>query len=201
MRIFLTGATGYIGSAVAEELVRKGHEVLVLAWNRESAEKLEEAGHEVIRGDLREALGLARGAAASDAVIHTALSRSIIGPEVDVKATSALILALEETGKPFIYTSGVWVYGDTGDEVVLEGTPLDPPAEVAWRVVAERHGFGGDRPGREFRGDPDRDRVRGGRWHSRSVQAGSPRTRRYSGRGGGGATMAVRPPSRPGLPI
>jgi nucleoside-diphosphate-sugar epimerase len=137
MRIFLTGATGYVGSAVAEELVGKGHEVLALARSKRSVERLQQAGYQVIWGDLQEALGLAQGATAADAVIHTAFSPSNVGPELDARAVSALIQMLDGTGKPLIYTSAVWIYGDTGEEVVREDTPLDPPAEVAWRVVVE----------------------------------------------------------------
>jgi nucleoside-diphosphate-sugar epimerase len=137
MQVFLTGATGYIGSAVAEELVKKGHEVLALARSSSSAKKLKARGYDVVRGDLRDALGLAQAALTADGVIHTAFSNTKDGPKVDAEATTAILLALENSGKPFIYTSGVWVYGDTGDTPVHEEDSLDPPPAVAWRVEVE----------------------------------------------------------------
>ncbi len=137
MQVFLTGATGYIGGAVAEELTRKGHDVLALARSEQSAEALERAGYTVLRGDLRDPLALAQAALKADAVIHTAFSNSKDGARVDEGAAAALILALEKSDKPFIYTSGVWVYGNTGDTPVDEDDPLDPPPAVAERVGVE----------------------------------------------------------------
>ena len=72
MKIFLTGATGYIGSVVAEKLLNKGYEVVGLARNDEAEAKLREQGITPLRGDLKDTESLKRGAREADAVIHTA---------------------------------------------------------------------------------------------------------------------------------
>ncbi len=138
MRVFLTGATGYIGSAVAERLIRAGHQVAGLARSDEAVRKLEAAGVTPVRGNLRATAALAESAATAEAVIHIGLEWSTHTAEIDRAAVESLLNALEGSGKPFIYTSGVWVLGDTGDEVAGEDAKLDPPPIVAWRPAVER---------------------------------------------------------------
>jgi nucleoside-diphosphate-sugar epimerase len=138
MRVLLTGATGYIGSAVAEALRAAGHEVTGLARSEEAARGLQERGFGVRRGDLKEPGSLSEAAREFDAVIHTASTNDRDAPEADRATVEAILQSLEGTNKPFIYTSGVWVYGDTGARVADEESPLDPTPLVTWRPANER---------------------------------------------------------------
>ena len=139
MRVFLTGATGYIGSVVAEALQKAGHSVTGLARSDAAARKLEARGVVVRRGDLRDAGTLAEAAGEAGGVIHTGLDLGAADtPQVDAAAVAAMLAALDETGRPFVYTSGVWVLGDTGGRVLDEEAPVNPTPLVAWRPGVEQ---------------------------------------------------------------
>ncbi|HEX6367784.1 MAG TPA: SDR family oxidoreductase [Longimicrobium sp.] len=137
MTVFVTGATGYIGTAVVQALQAEGHDVTGLARSAGAAEKLEAAGVEVVWGSLTDLSVLSRGARAADAVIHLGATGDADQGEVDTAAVHAMLNAVEGTGKPFVYTSGVWVLGDTGDRVADEDAPLHPAEIVAWRAEVE----------------------------------------------------------------
>ena len=111
MRIFLTGATGFIGSAIASNLIDDGHEVLGLARSEPSAEALRQAGCDVLKGDLRDPESLRLGAEQADVVIHTAFdhdfSRMAENCEMDRLAIEAMGSALAGSGKRFIVTAGL----------------------------------------------------------------------------------------------
>ncbi|WP_250503825.1 MULTISPECIES: SDR family oxidoreductase [unclassified Caballeronia] len=110
MRIFLTGATGFIGSALVHELINAGHRVIGMTRSDAGARALEDAGAEVHRGTLEDPESLARGAALADAVIHTAFdhdfSRFVENCEKDKRAIAALGSALAGTNRPLVITSG-----------------------------------------------------------------------------------------------
>lgn len=137
MIVFVTGATGYIGTAVVQALRAAGHEVRGLARTWKATGKLEDTGAEVVRGALEDLAVLSRAARAADAVIHLGATGKADQAEVDTAAVGAMLNAVEGTGKPFIYTSGVWVLGHTGDRVADEDAPLDPSPLVAWRAEVE----------------------------------------------------------------
>jgi nucleoside-diphosphate-sugar epimerase len=113
MRVFLTGATGFIGSHLIPELVARGHRVLGLSRSDEGARQLEAAGAEVHRGDLEQPETLARGAAAADAVIHCAFDHNFDtffeNTKKDERNIAAMGEALQGTAKPMLITSGVGI--------------------------------------------------------------------------------------------
>ncbi len=111
MRVFVTGASGFVGSAIVKDLLQSGHQVLGLARSERSATALTAMGADVHRGDLDEPETLKQGAAACDAVIHTAFnhdfSKFAENCEADRKVILEIGSALLGTDKPFVITSGI----------------------------------------------------------------------------------------------
>ncbi len=113
MRIFLTGATGFIGSALVPDLLGAGHQVLGLARSDEGAGRLGALGAQAHCGDLTDLDSLRSGVAAADAVIHAGFdhdfSRFAENAETDRRAIEAIGNALAGTDKPLVVTAGVHV--------------------------------------------------------------------------------------------
>ena len=137
-RIFVTGACGYIGNAIAARLARKGHKVYGLTRSREHARALEASGIHPVLGDLageQDWLGVLQNC---DGAVHTAFDGENGAADVDHAALEALRLAsLDGRVRRVLYTSGTWVHGHGDAGTADERTPLAPLAVVQWRAAHE----------------------------------------------------------------
>jgi nucleoside-diphosphate-sugar epimerase len=135
MRIFVTGASGWIGSATVVDLLDAGHEVVGLARSEESAQRLRAAGASVHRGDLDDPDDLAKAAADSDGVIHLAFQHEVAfggdfptAAAVDRQAVEAMGAALAGSDRPLVLASGL--LGLANGRVATEVDGLVPGAEI-----------------------------------------------------------------------
>ncbi|MCC7046800.1 MAG: NAD-dependent epimerase/dehydratase family protein [Alphaproteobacteria bacterium] len=135
-RILVLGGTGSIGAAVVAALVRRGHQVTGLARSEASARRLSAMGARSIAGDIAAPAGWIDRLAPMDAVVHAAADFASDMNAVETGLLDALLPALGRIRpKPrFVYTSGCWLYGATGDRVADETTPFDPLPAFAWMV-------------------------------------------------------------------
>ena len=140
MRFFVTGASGYIGSAVLDALVRAGHQVTGLVRNTERAAQVAARGGSPVIGDLGDPASYRDLARRHDGVVHAALEPNARGIELERQALEVMLAALREPGlgpRALAYTSGIWVIGPT-PQPATEETPINPAAIAAWRPVHER---------------------------------------------------------------
>ncbi|HTR96369.1 MAG TPA: NAD-dependent epimerase/dehydratase family protein [Candidatus Acidoferrales bacterium] len=137
-RIFVTGATGYVGSAVAARLARAGHEVHGLTRRAEHARLLESIGVQPVVGDLADCepwIGLLQNC---DVAVHAAFDAETGASEQDHNALEALrVAALDGRVRRVLYTSGIWVHGPGDEKPLDETSPLKPLELVQWRVAHE----------------------------------------------------------------
>ena len=139
MKVFVTGATGYIGSAVLTALHRAGHSAVGLAREMERAAATPGPGREWVIGNLRDARTYAFEAAACDAIIHLGSDMSSFATVDRISVETLLSAASKgDSKKIFVYTSGVWVFGATGEAAADEDSALDPTPLVAARVPHEK---------------------------------------------------------------
>lgn len=137
MNVLVTGGTGYIGSAIVNALQSAGHEVTGLVRSNASAQKLESLGVRHLYGDLMQPETLVQAARQVDAVIHAASTGDEQMASTEQLAVETFLKALDGTGKTFIYTTGTWLLGNTGDRIANEETPLNPTPLIAWRSQLE----------------------------------------------------------------
>ena len=128
MRIFVTGAPGFIGSALVPELIQAGHRVLGLTRSEAGAEKLRATGAEVLHGNIEDLGSLRRGAADSDGVIHLAFNHDFSqfqkAAEDDRKAIEAMGEALLSSGRPFVVTSATAMAANVNGKPSTEDSPI-----------------------------------------------------------------------------
>jgi nucleoside-diphosphate-sugar epimerase len=129
MRIFVTGATGFIGSATVKELIAAGHEVIGLSRTAEKARALTDIGVEVVEGSTKDTALLSRTAARADGVIHLAFNHDDFtrfkqNCEEDRPVIAALAEGLGASGKPLIITSGTPIAQGPNGEIAREGNPI-----------------------------------------------------------------------------
>jgi len=138
MRIFVTGAPGFIGSALVPELIQAGHQVLGLARSEAGAEKLRSAGAEVLHGNIEDLDSLRRGAADSDGVIHLAFNHDFSQFQKNVDNDREAIVAIGEvllgSNRPFVVTSGTAIAANVDGKPSTEDSPT-----ASWnpRVASE----------------------------------------------------------------
>ena len=142
MQIFLTGATGIIGSAVLGALIKGGHTVTAMARGPEKAERLSSLGAEAVIAELGSPKRYLAAVKAADVVVHCGFESSPKGVEVERQALETMLDAQVQASKAdgrtrtFIYTSGVWVLGRTL-KAADESARVDPPPYVSWRPAHE----------------------------------------------------------------
>lgn len=127
MKVFVTGAAGFVGQATVQELIENGHTVIGLARSDDNAALIEKLGGEAVRGDIKDLNALAQAARSADGVVHLAYIHDFSDVEgaakADEAAIQAMVTAIEGTGKPLLITQGMLSLAGNG--VVDEDTPHD----------------------------------------------------------------------------
>lgn len=131
MKVFLTGATGYIGSAVLRALLANGHAVTAAARSEEKAAIVREAGAKAVVVDLTDRTALAPLLRQAEGVIHTASAA-----DVDPTFVPIVLNELVHSPTQFVHTSGIWLFGD--NPAITEASEPNAPEVVSWRIPIDR---------------------------------------------------------------
>jgi nucleoside-diphosphate-sugar epimerase len=139
MKVFITGATGYVGFNVASAFRRAGHEVWGLVRSEEKARKLIQHEIHPVIGSMQKPESYEKRAEECSVLVHTASEMNGDMVDLDQRTVETFLHASKAGVRPktVIYTSGVWVHGTTGDRLVDETSPLSPARLVAWRPSHE----------------------------------------------------------------
>lgn len=149
MKFFITGVTGFVGSAIAKALVKRGHEVIGLIRNEAKAAELRSWSVQAVTGALTDEALLKEQVAACDGVVHAAAGNSPDWVSLNRQVISTLLTALEGTHKPIAMQGGTMVFGDTGLREITEEAlvyqappPLQAQAELEqWLLSAQERGL------------------------------------------------------------
>jgi nucleoside-diphosphate-sugar epimerase len=135
--MFLTGGTGYLGSAILDAFVRAGHQVDALVRHRERAANVTARGAHAVLGDMGEPASYSAAASAADVLVHAGMEYSARGPSLDATVIDTLLAAAGGRARLFIYTSGAWILG-AAPRGADEQSPVNPAAISAWRAPHEQ---------------------------------------------------------------
>lgn len=147
MKVLVTGSTGYIGSAICAALKAGGRAVIAMTRRAEKVAGLQALGYQALLAGVEDAAALTAGCVQAGAVIHTAMHWDSRTAEREQVAVDTMLRALEGSRKPFIYTSSVWVMGDTRGRMLGEIATPRPPALLAWRPPVEQSVLGASESG------------------------------------------------------
>lgn len=136
MKVALTGGTGFVGSHILAELVANGHEVTALVRSDADAETVTAQGANAAIVDLYDRPGVVKILNETDGAIHTASPGDAASADLDSAMVDAAIEAFDGTGKPYLYISGLWIYGTNTS--ISEDSPFDAPPMVAWKPPIEQ---------------------------------------------------------------
>jgi nucleoside-diphosphate-sugar epimerase len=136
MKVALTGATGFVGSHVLTDLRKHGHEVTAFVRNQAQADLVAASGATPAVADLYDRPAVASVLGTVGGAIHTASPGDATSAGLDSAVVDAVTEAFAGTGRPYLHISGLWIYGPNLS--ISEDSPLNPPAQVAWKVPIER---------------------------------------------------------------